>query len=225
MTEHNIHTLSFVDRAQAIALEHFAKTAHLYDDQFPEISPVHAECLEEFLSRLRSFPAVLDAACGTGRCFGVLTKRTGRLLGIDQSVAMLKCAKEKYPDIETREVSLQALRNQPDLVAAFDGMICIDSMEWILRAHWPVVLMGFNQVLRSKGYVYITVEIPGDEERHLLARPASGGADRGEIQIKYWWNHFPRTEDVSNWIDEAGFSLEFEKRSEFYRHLILRKRA
>src|SRR4051812_43418566 len=118
MTEHNSDRFAFLDRAQAIALEHFAKTAHLYDDQFPDISPVHAECLEEFLSRLGPFPAVLDAACGTGRYFGLLTKRTGRLLGIDQSASMLGCANEKYPDIETREVGLQALRNQPDLVAA-----------------------------------------------------------------------------------------------------------
>ncbi|MGE4043609.1 MAG: class I SAM-dependent methyltransferase [Acetobacteraceae bacterium] len=66
----------------------------------PQISPVHAECLEDFLSRLGPSAAVLDAAYGTGQYFGALVGRTSRLLCIDHSAAMLARAGEKHPDVE-----------------------------------------------------------------------------------------------------------------------------
>lgn len=224
MTEQGNSRRAFLDRAQVVALKHFEQTARGYDDQFPNISAVHAECLEELLSRIGPSAAVLDAACGTGLYFGTLAGRTGRLLGIDQSAAMLTRAGEKHPNVETREVSLQALRDQPDMAADFDGVMCIDALEWILREDWPTVLEGFNRVLRPAGFAYITVEIPGEEERLELDRPPAEGAARGEIRVKEWYNHFPSAEDVSSWLDKAGFDLKLEKRSEYYRHLILRKR-
>ncbi len=155
---------------------------------------------------------MLDAACGTGQYFGALVGRTSRLLGIDQPAAMLARAGEKHPDVETREVSLQALEDQRDMEAGFDGVMCIDALEWILR---PPVLQVFDRVLRPKGHVYITVEIPGEEERRELAHPPAEGAAQGEIRVKHWYNHFPSAGDVGAWLHEAGFDLELERPTSF----------
>lgn len=224
MVGNNNSRRAFLDRSTTIALEHFEKTAHCYDDQFPDRSSIHVECLEKFLSRLKPLPDVLDAACGRGKYFRILTERTSRLLGIDQSAAMLVSARAKYSNVETRKVSLQALKDQTDMVASFDGIICIDALEWILRDDWPKVMDGFSKVLKPKGYAYITIEIPGEEERFELARQPTEGAVQGEIRVKYWYNYFPDIEDVNAWIDASSFDLELEKHSEYYRHLILRKR-
>lgn len=224
MMEKNSSRREFLDRARIITLEHFEKTAHRYDEQFPDISSIHEECLEDFLSRLKPSPEVLDAACGTGKYFHVLTERTSRLLGIDQSAAMLITAREKYNNVETREVSLQALKDQSDMTASFDGVICIDALEWIFHDDWLVVMEGFSKVLKPNGYAYITVEIPGEDERFELAHQPIEGAVKGEIRVKYWYNYFPDIEDVNNWIDVASFDIELERLGQYYRHLILRKR-
>lgn len=223
MTDKEYIRRIFLDRSRSIALEHFEKTAHDYDNHFPDISPVHAECLKYFLSRLGQSPAILDAACGTGLYFDALAEHAGRLLGIDQSAAMLARARHKHSNFETRRMSLIALKDQPDMKATFDGLTCIDALEWIMRDDWLAVLQGFNQVLRPRGHAYITVEIPGEVEILELALPPTEGAVQGEIRVKYWYNHFPSVDDVCAWIDEAGFEIELEKRSEYYRHLILRK--
>jgi ubiquinone/menaquinone biosynthesis C-methylase UbiE len=213
----------FVSRAYLTALEHFKQTAELYDSRFPEISPVHRECLEYFLMQLGPSASVLDAACGTGRYFEVLADRVGQLLGIDQSLEMLTVARKKHPEVKTCQVPLQALRDQLAMTESFDGVMCIDALEWILRDDWPVVLEGFNNVLRSNGCIYMTVEIPGEEEKREIARPLLEGAAKGEIRVKHWYNYFPSTEDVSAWLSDAGFVVEFEKQCKYYRHLVLRK--
>ena len=215
----------FVDRANLTALEHFKQTADLYDSRFPEISPTHRECLEYFLFQLGPSPSVLDAACGTGLYFEALVGRVGRLLGIDQSAEMLTVARKKHPEVETRRSSLQELRGEAAMAESFDGILCIDALEWILRDDWPVVLEGFSNVLRPNGYVYMTVEIPGEVEKRELACPLLEGAAKGEIRVKHWYNHFPSGEDVSAWLDDAGFAIEFEKHCAYYRHLCLRKRS
>lgn len=225
MTEQGNSRLAFLQKARAVAVEHFDQTAQHYDDQFAEVSAVHLQSLEQFLARLGPSPSVLDAACGTGRYFGLLAGRIGRLVGVDQSAMMLARAAEKYPDIETRKVSMQDLRVQSDLMDSFDGVMCIDAMEWILRHDWPAVLEGFNRVLRPLGHAYLTVEIPGNEERRELAQPPISGAARGEVRVKHWYNHFPSAEDVSEWLDKAGFLVQLELRSEYYRHLILQRRV
>lgn len=222
MTERSLRR-AFLDRAQMIALTHFETTARAYDKQFSGISPTHADSLSELLGRLPEAPAVLDAACGTGRYFDTLAERTSRLLGTDQSAAMLARAAQKHPGIETRRVSLQALRDERDLMGAFDGVICVDALEWIFRDDWPSVLEGFSQVLRSRGYAYLTVEIPGEVEQRELAAPPAKGAAPGEIRVKYWYNHFPSNNDVTGWINQTGFRIERETQCEYYRHLILRK--
>ena len=215
----------FLNRAKAIAVEHFNSSAHEYDTVFHSIGPIHAACLEEFLSRLGSSPAILDAACGTGRFFDALSSRAGRLVGIDQSVAMLGQALAKRPGIATRHLSLQELGDVAEFQGAFDGLVCIDAMEWVLRDDWPIVLAGFNSVLTSGGYAYLTIEIPGAHERRELSQPPAEGAVPGEIRVHDWYNHFPSANAVARWVVDADFDLEYQMEGEYYWHIILRKRS
>ncbi len=224
MNEINNPRRRFLDRARNIAVEHFENSAHEYDAVFAAIDPVHAECLEEFLRRLGSKPTILDAACGTGRFFDVLSARAGRLIGVDQSGPMLDKARSKRPDIETRLVSLQGLGEVTEFRAAIDGLVCVDAMEWVMSDDWPLVLAGFKSVLVSGGYVYLTIEIPGEEETRELSLPPIEGAVHGEIRVHSWYNHFPRKETVVGWVSEAGFEMDFEMFGEYYWHVILQNR-
>src|SRR5258708_26605714 len=134
---------AFVERARDISLRHFQETATKYDTIYGSIGAVHAECVKEFLGKLPPRPAILDAACGTGTYFEMLVPCAGRLLGIDQSDAMLAKAREKWPDVDTEPLALQDLQSRDDFAGKFDGIVRIDALEWAIRSDGPRVLAGF----------------------------------------------------------------------------------
>jgi cyclopropane fatty-acyl-phospholipid synthase-like methyltransferase len=213
---------AFVERARDISLRHFQETATKYDTVYAEIGSVHAESVREFLGKLPPNAAILDAACGTGTYFEMLAPFAGRLLGIDQSDAMLAKAREKWPDVETEPVALQDLQARDDLAGTFNGVVCIDALEWVMKSDWPTVLSGFRNVLADSGLLYLTIEIPGEDERRALAAEREDGAAPGEIGVHYWYNHFPKLDDVLRWTSEHGFREESKRQCAHYHHLILR---
>ena len=213
---------AFVERAREIALRHFDESATKYDTIYGSIEPVHAECVRQFLGKLGPDSSILDAACGTGNYFGMLALSTGRVLGIDQSEAMLDQARQKWPGVETRRLALQDLHSSADLAGKFGGVVCIDALEWIMRADWPNVLAGFRNVLAGGGILYITVEKPGEEESRALAVSPEEGAVDGEITVHYWYNHFPDVNEVLAWTLEYGFRKEAHRQCAHYHHLLLR---
>ena len=48
--------------------------------------------------------------------------------------------------------------------AAFDGILCVDAMEFIAPEEWPPVLNNFHRALKRDGYLYFTVELLEAEE-------------------------------------------------------------
>lgn len=222
MQDVNSKRQAFVVRARDISLRHFADTADKYDTVYGTIRPTHAESVREFLSQLDSDAAILDAACGTGVYFEMLTQQTSRLLGTDQSEAMLIKARQKWPGVRTRCLALQDLKSCDDLASAFQGVVCIDALEWILRDDWAGVLAGFRHVLAARGLLYLTVEIPGEDENRALAAAREEGAEVGEIAVHYWYNHFPALDDVLTWAAQHGFRKESHRQCAHYHHLLLR---
>jgi hypothetical protein len=47
---------------------------------------------------------------------------------------------------------------------AFDGIICVDAMEFVFPEDWPVVMANFHRALKTKDHLYFTVEITSEEE-------------------------------------------------------------
>jgi SAM-dependent methyltransferase len=52
-----------------------------------------------------------------------------------------------------------------DFTDAFDGIICVDAMEFVAPEDWPFVLNNFHRALKRNGYLYFTVELIEPEER------------------------------------------------------------
>jgi cyclopropane fatty-acyl-phospholipid synthase-like methyltransferase len=213
---------AFVERAKDISLRHFQKTASKYDTVYGSIGEMHAQCVQEFLGKLPPRPNILDAACGTGTYFQMLAPCAGRLLGIDQSDAMLAKAREKWPDVATEPLMLQELLSRHDLSGQFHGVVCIDALEWVMKNDWPTVLSGFRNVLADDGLLYVTIEIPGEDERCALAGAREDGAAPGEISVHYWYNHFPEIHEVLTWTSGHGFRVEAHRQCAYYNHLLLR---
>ena len=73
------------ERRQMTEERHDAIHAFTYDEQYGEIGPVHGRFVADLLERCPPGGIVPDAACGTGRYFGIVLDAGRRVVGTDQS--------------------------------------------------------------------------------------------------------------------------------------------
>jgi SAM-dependent methyltransferase len=147
-----------------------------FDAQWGEIEPMHHTFVERFLSRLPPDGRVLDAACGTRKYFPIVLASGRRLRGVDHAGALLAKAAAKFPQVPTAKHDLQELLNQGE----FDGVLCVDTMEFVPPEEWPPVLERFRRALRLRGWLSLTVELAPDIG---CGRPSRRPAGRGFR----WW--------------------------------------
>ena len=76
---------------------------------------------------------MLDAACGTGKYFGMVLEAGRRVVGNDQSAGMLARARARFPAVPLERVGLQELAFNGE----FDAVMCIDAMENVPPEDWP----------------------------------------------------------------------------------------
>lgn len=155
-----VRELRRVDEDQEDAL------AAVYDARWGEIEDTHRAFVERFLSMLPHRGGVLDAACGTGTYFPIVLASGRSLLGADHSGAALASAAGKFPDVRTAKHDLQDLPYMEE----FDGVMCMDAMEFVPPEDWPEILGHFRRALcieedeegpwHEEGYAY----------HHVLAR-------------------------------------------------------
>jgi cyclopropane fatty-acyl-phospholipid synthase-like methyltransferase len=165
--------------------------ADVYDTSWGEIKPTHRAWVERFLSRLPPEGRVLDAACGTGTYLGMVLESGRSVLGVDHAGAYLAKAAAKFPAASTEKHDLQDLPYRE----AFDGVMCVDAMEFVPPEDWPVVLDRFRRALRERGWLYLTVEVVPDAE----VRAANWH------DPEPYYHHYPSLEQVRAWMGRAGF--------------------
>jgi SAM-dependent methyltransferase len=181
-----------------------------FDAQWGEIEPTHQAFLERFLSRLPPAGRVLDAACGTGKYFPMVLASGRRLLGVDHAGGLLAAAAAKFPQVPTAKHDLQDLPYQGE----FDGVLCVDAMEFAPPEDWPPVLERFRRALRPGGRLYLTVErAPDDRVRagNQAARRSGLPVVDGEVVWDGpdgYYHHYPSMQRVRAWLADAGFVIE-----------------
>jgi SAM-dependent methyltransferase len=183
-----------------------------FDAYWGEIEPLHHSFVGRFLSRLPPGGRVLDAACGTGKYFSMVLASGRRLLGVDHAGVLLAVAATKFPQVPTQQHDLQELPYR----VAFDGVLCVDAMEFVPPEDWPSVLEGFHQALRPGGWLYLTVELaPGDRVRaaNQAARQRGLPVVEGEVIWEGpdgYYHHYPSMGQVRTWLAAAGFAIQEE---------------
>jgi len=198
--------------------------AYHQDDE--PITPTHREFVLKVLELCPPAGRILDAACGTGKYFGMVLESGREVFGIDQSAGMLSVAKAKYPEVRTRKLGLQEM----DFQGEFDGAMCIDAMENVFPEDWPLVVGNLRRAVRPGGPVYLTVETIDEAEiDRVFAEATAQGLPvvRGEHTVRGGGYHFyPALPQVAEWIKGAGLNVVVEGLSEGtnygYIHLICR---
>lgn len=215
------------DRRAAVVAD-YDRDAPSYDaEAYP------AELHPEFVSRLvETCPpggVVLDAPCGTGRYFPLVTATGRRVVGVDQSSGMLERARAKGLAEALHHVGLQELA----LEAAFDATMTIDAMENVPPEDWPLVLSNLRRATREGGHLYVTVEEQSelDVDAMLASLVARGlPAVRGEVieGDVAGYHYYPSREQVADWLAAAGLEVVDEATEPqggwAYWHLLLRGR-
>jgi len=214
----------FLERRRALGArrmdEIFART---YDEHWGHINETHEEFVNALIDMTPPGSTLLDAACGTGKYAPMILAAGRSLIGIDRSAGMLGEAARKFPGVRVRQLSLERLSGTADLVAAFDGLLCVDAMENVPPEDWPLVLTGFARVLKPGAPLYFTVEIPEEDDRIQAARP-SPPLVTGEV---LWpddhggaYHYFPQPDETSMWVSAAGFTLARRAEGDGYYHLL-----
>jgi SAM-dependent methyltransferase len=204
-----------------------------YDTQWGEIEDTHQGFMERFLSRLPPAGRVLDAACGTGNYFAMVLASGRSLLGVDHAGAALAIAAAKFPQVPTKKHDLQELPYQGE----FDGVLCVDAMEFVPPEDWPPVLERFHRALHSGGWLYLTVErAPADRVRaaNQAARRSGLPVVDGEViwdEPDGYYHHYPSMQQVRAWLADARFAIEEETEGPWheegyaYHHVLARVAA
>jgi SAM-dependent methyltransferase len=181
-----------------------------FDALWGEVEPTHQMFVERFLSRLPPNGRVLDAACGTGKYFPMVLASGRRLLGVDHAGAYLAVAAAKFPQVPTDKHDLQDLPYQGE----FDGVLCVDAMEFVPPEDWPVVLERFRRALRSGGWLYLTVELAREDQVRALnqaARRSGLPVVDGEViwdEPDGYYHHYPAMQQVRAWLAAGGFAIQ-----------------
>ena len=185
-----------------------------YDENWGAISPSHAAFVARLAGLVRQGGAVLDAACGTGKYWPALLAAGLRITGVDQSAGMLAHARRKHPEVPTRVLALQDLATLPD---RFDGLLCVDALEYVAPEEWPVVTAGFARVLVDQAPAYVTVELPDEP----LPPPTDPRQVPGEVTDGGGYHYYPPRDQVRRWLAAAGFTMTDEADADHYWHLLL----
>jgi ArsR family transcriptional regulator len=175
-------------RRQPTAQAFFAGAAGRWDRLRGELYG-QAFSLVALLSLLPAEWTVADLGCGTGQTVAALAPYVRRVIGVDQSAAMLKAARKRafgLGNVELRQGSLEAL---PLDDASVDGALMVLALTYVADPARAIVEMG--RVLRPGGRAVVVDLLRHDREEF---RRQMGQHSRGFDP-----------EDLRTMLGEAGF--------------------
>jgi SAM-dependent methyltransferase len=214
------------ERRAAVVADYDAG-ASTYDDDSYAV-PLHRSFAQRLADRCPPGGVILDAPCGTGQYFSIVTDGGRQVVGIDQSAGMLAQARARGLATKVEEVGLQEMT----FSANFDGAMTIDAMENIPPEDWPLVLANLHRALRPGGHLYMTIEEIDQAEIDTAfadAQRLGWPAVHGEVVEgdTAGYHYYPGRERVMSWFAELELTLVDEAVSDHdgwsYRHFLLRR--
>lgn len=211
----------FLNEQREAARARFNRQAEQFDSLWGAFTMSHMGAVADLVQAVPPSGVILDAACGNGKYWELIAAAGRQVFGIDHSEALLALAHGRFPDVEFRELALQDLAATTDLHGRFDGLMCVDAMEWIGPEDWAETLNGFRRALRPGAHAYVSIELPDEEEVALLRRPVADGLMPGEIVLDGSYAYYPDMKAVERWLGQSGFALRSTRVGGGYRHLQL----
>jgi SAM-dependent methyltransferase len=177
-----------------------------------ETDDAHRVFVDRFLSMLPAGGSVLDAACGIGRYIGTILASGRSVTAVDASAVYLAKTQASFPGASIEKHDLQELPYRH----RFDGVLCVDAMEFVSPEDWPLVVERFRDGLHRPGWLYITVElVPAAEIRSMndAARRSGLPVVDGEVMWEAsdgspgYYHYYPSLDQVRSWLAGEGFTI------------------
>jgi len=197
------------DRRAAVIAAYDTEAPGYDEHGYP--SDTQREWVVRLLQRLPPDSIVLDAPCGTGKCFPIVVAAGHRVVGVDQSGGMLDQARARGLAASLERMSLQDISYRHQ----FEAVLTIDAVENVPPEDWPLVLSNLQRAVRPGGYLYMTVEEAEesavDAAFDTLSRKGMP-AMRGEVIEGgvAGYHYYPGREQVLDWLSAEGLSVAEE---------------
>jgi ArsR family transcriptional regulator len=134
----------------------------------------HSFTNEALLTLLPRDTIVADLGCGTGNVIATLAPHVGRVIGVDNSAAMLKAAKKRageFANVDLRRGDLEALPIEDNTV---DAALLILALTYV--ADPEIVVKEMARVLKPAGRAVIVDLLPHDRDdfRRRMGQQVAG---------------------------------------------------
>jgi len=165
----------------------FASTAGQWDRLRKDLFGDRAELLGLF-GLLDASWTVGDLGCGTGHLAAALAPFVKRVIGVDESAAMLRSARQRTRDLANVELRSGTLEDLPVADAELDAVLLVVVLH---HAGDPArVLAAAHRTLRPGGKLLILDMLPHDRTEYR--------------EMGHQWLGFAEPQ-VRDWLVEAGF--------------------
>lgn len=112
--------------------------------------------IREYAAEVKAGDYVLDAGCGNGRLLEAFKDKNIRYLGLDNSSALIRAARQNYPSSEFREADILDLKNIPE--KEFDDIFCLAVLQHIPSEELRILfLKNLAAKLKPSGRLIISV--------------------------------------------------------------------
>ena len=161
-----------------------------------------------FLSKLAAGGDVLDAACGTGKYFGLVLDSGRHVTGVDHSRPSRRGTGEVPASRYSRSSTSRNFLPRP--VRRGD----VRRRDGVRSPGGLIVLANFRSALRPVGWLYLTIELVPEEE----IRAANEAGRRSGLPLVSgeviwddpdgaYYHHYPSVELARSWLADAGFEI------------------
>lgn len=142
---------------------------------------------------------VLDLGCGTGSLTNELSKKAGRIIGVDGSTDMIQQAKKLYPTIDFQVMDACHLIWKNNFDVIFSNAV----FHWIKKQ--DLLLKGVYDALNDKGRLVCEMGAFGNIAKIEAAFQALMGQHGYDYTSQFY---FPSTNAYEQLLKRYGFQIE-----------------
>jgi trans-aconitate methyltransferase len=175
--------------------------ARFYDDKHNFVFRFGEDVVQ--LLNPREGEKILDLGCGTGHLTHLIASAGSRVIGIDNSPAMIERARAAYPDLDFRVMSAIDFHFDTSFDAVFSNAV----LHWVLEK--GSAIDHIYHCLRPGGRLILEMGGKGNVDNILVAtrKILTRHGYYSNAAIQPWY--FPSLAEYTTLLERRGFRIQF----------------